>query len=216
MKIILSPAKTISKNISKNERKENFLEETEYILSKAPEVKLGDVFYEAFFMYDGLCYKSIEREDFKDKELEYIGKNLYIISALYGVLKPFDLINPYRLDFLMKTEMGNLYKFWEEKIAKVVLKNQDFIVNLASDEFSKTIKKYAKIPFIDCEFYESENGKLKKHSTISKKGRGKMLKFMAMEKVEYMEKLKEFNLDNYKYNADLSTENKFVFVREIL
>lgn len=216
MKIILSPSKTISKDLKNFNRKDNFSKETEEILKKVPEVRLGDTFHEAFFMYDGLCFRSMEREYFTENELEYIRNHLYIISALYGAVKPFDLISPYRLDFLIKTDMGSLYRFWEDKIAKSVIENEDFIVNIASEEFSKTIKKYCKIPFIDCEFFEMVDGKLKKHSTISKKGRGKMLKFLAFEKVTKIEEIKKFNLDNYKFDEGLSTENKFVFVKEIV
>lgn len=216
MKIILSPSKTISKNLETFKREESFLKETEEILEKEPTIRLEKTYHKAFFMYDGLCYRSIGREEFKEKEFEYIKNHLYIISALYGAIKPFDLISPYRLDFLIKTKMGSLYKFWGQKIANVVCENAKFIVNLASDEFSKTIKKYSKIPFIDIEFFENHNGKLKKHSTISKKGRGKMLKFLTLENITEVDRIKEFNLDNYKFSSELSSENKFVFIREIL
>lgn len=217
MRIILSTAKTISKSELKSNKKVEFSKFTNAILAKIPDVRLSNDFYRAFFMYDGLCYRSMERENFTKDDLKYIENHLVILSALYGAVKPFDLINPYRLDFLMKTDMGNLYKFWKDEIAKQVIEKQDFIINLASDEFSKLVKKYSKnVKIIDCEFYEMENGKLKKHSTISKKGRGKMLKFLATKKITEIEKIREFNLDNYKYNSDLSTENKFVFVREIL
>ena len=103
-------------------------------------------------MYDGLCFKNMNREDLDSKDLDYIDKHLFILSALYGAVRPFDLISPYRLDFLMKTEMGNLYKFWQDEIAKKVLEDEDLIVNLASDEFSKTIKK-SKIAISICTLF---------------------------------------------------------------
>lgn len=215
MKIIFSPSKTISKNLKTFNTKVKFLEKTEFILEKIPNVKISNELCEAFFMYDGLSFRNIGREDFDYDDLEYIKNNLYIISALYGAINPFDLVYPYRLDFIMKTNMDNLYSFWKEDIANKVLENQDFIVNIASDEFSKTVKKYSKIPFIDFEFYENNNGKLKKHSTISKKARGKMLRFLTKNKVNNIEEIKKFDLDNYKFNEELSTESKFIFVKNI-
>lgn len=215
MKIILSPAKTISKTCERFSFGLNFLEKTNEILKNVPEVLISKDYCKAFYMYDGMCYKNIKREEFDECDLEYIKEHLIIISALYGVLKPFDLINPYRLDFLMKTKMGNLYKFWEDEIAKEVLKDENLIINLASDEFSKVIKKYiTDEKFLDFEFFENTDGKLKKHSTISKKARGMMLNFMTKNKIENIEEIKQFNKEGYKFSEEMSFENKFVFIKE--
>jgi len=170
MKIIISPAKTVSKKIESLNNKENFSKKTYEILERVPQVRLSNELFKAFYMYDGLCFKNMNREDLDSKDLDYIDKHLFILSALYGAVRPFDLISPYRLDFLMKTEMGNLYKFWQDEIAKKVLEDEDLIVNLASDEFSKTIKKHIKDEkILNIEFFENVDGNLKKHSTISKK-----------------------------------------------
>lgn len=216
MKIIISPAKTISKTAKSFDLKEKFCNETLEILKEIPDVKLSNELYQAFFMYDGLCFRSMERASFDESDLKYVEKNLFILSALYGAVKAFDLISPYRLDFLMKVEIGNLYKFWGEKISKKVLKDENLIVNLASNEFSKLIKKYITTEkFLDIEFFEKINGRLKKHSTISKKGRGKMLLFMTKNKIEKIEDLKNFNLDGYKFEEKLSSAEKFVFVKNL-
>lgn len=215
MKIILSPAKTISKTCERFSLGVEFSDKTNEILKNVPEVLISKEFCKAFYMYDGMCYKNINREEFDNSDLEYIKEHLIIISALYGVLKPFDLINPYRLDFLMKTKMGNLYKFWEDEIAKEVLKDENLIINLASDEFSKVIKKYiTDEKFLDFEFFENTDGKLKKHSTISKKARGMMLNFMTKNKIENIEEIKQFNKEGYKFSEEMSFENKFVFIKE--
>lgn len=214
MKIIISPSKTISKTVNKVKEKKNFSKETLEILNKIPQIKLSDDLFYAFYMYDGLCFKNIKRENFDKSDLDYIDKHLFILSALYGASKAFDLILPYRLDFLMKTDMGNLYKFWNDKIYKKVFKNEDLVLNLASDEFSKTIKKY--IPyekFLNVEFFENINGKLKKHSTISKKARGKMLYFMAKEKIENKDDIKNFNLDGYSFDKKNSTDENYIFIK---
>ena len=192
MKIILSLAKTISKTCERFSSGVEFSDKTNEILKNVPEVLVSKDYCKAFYMYDGMCYKNIKREEFDEYDLEYIKEHLIIISALYGALKPFDLINPYRLDFLMKTKMGNLYNFWEDDIAKNILKDTDFIVNLASDEFSKTVKKYiSENQILDFEFYKKVDEKLKKHSTISKKARGMMLNFMTKNKIENIEDIKK-------------------------
>ena len=214
MKIILSPAKTISKTCERFSSGFDFSNKTKEILKNAPEVLVSKDYCKAFYMYDGMCYKNIKREEFDEFDLDYLKEHLIIISALYGALKPFDLINPYRLDFLIKTKMGNLYNFWKDDIAKNILKDTDFIVNLASDEFSKTVKKYiSEKQILNFEFYEKVDEKLKKHSTISKKARGMMLNFMTKNKIENIEDIKKFNKDGYLFIEEMSLENKFVFVK---
>ena len=108
MKIILSPAKTISKTCERFSSGVEFSNKTNEILKNVPEVLVSKDYCKAFYMYDGMCYKNIKREEFDECDLEYIREHLIIISALYGALKPFDLINPYRLDFLMKTKIQTL------------------------------------------------------------------------------------------------------------
>ena len=96
MKIILSPAKTISKTCDRFSSGLDFSDKTKEILKNILEVLVSKDYYKAFYMYDGMCYKNIKREEFDECDLEYIKKHLIIISALYGALKPFDLINPYK------------------------------------------------------------------------------------------------------------------------
>ena len=214
MKIILSPAKTISKTCERFSSGFDFSDKTKEILKNAPEVLVSKDYCKAFYMYDGMCYKNIKREEFDEFDLEYIKEHLIIISALYGALKPFDLINPYRLDFLIKTKMGNLNNFWKDDIAKNILKDTDFIVNLASDEFSKTVKKYiSEKQILDFEFFEKVDGKLKKHSTISKKARGMMLNFMTKNKIENIEDIKKFDNYGYVFIEEMSSKNKYVFIK---
>ena len=112
--------------------------------------------------------------------------------------------------------MGNLYNFWKDDIAKNILKDTDFIVNLTSEEFSKTVKKYiSENQILDFEFYKKVDEKLKKHSTISKKARGMMLNFMTKNKIENIEDIKKFDKDGYEFVEEMSLENKFVFVKNI-
>ena len=214
MKIILSPAKTISKTCERFSSGFDFSNKTKEILKNAPEVLVSKDYCKAFFMYDGMCYKNIKREDFDECDLEYIKEHLIIISALYGAHKPFDLINPYRLDFLMKTKIGNIYNFWKDDIVNGILNDTDFIVNLASDEFSKTVKKYiSEKQILDFEFYEKVDEKLKKHSTISKKARGTMLNLMTKNKIENIEDIKKFDKEGYVFVEEMSSKNKYVFIK---
>lgn len=216
MKIIISDAKTISKTVKpcNDVKVENFSKETLEILKKAPSVQLSKDFFYAFYMYDGLCFKNIDRENLNNKDLEYVKNHLVILSALYGAVLPFDLIHPYRLDFLMKTDMGNLYKFWNDKIYKKVFKDENVIVNLSSVEFSKTIKKFLKDEvFLDIEFFENVDGNLKKHSTFLKKSRGQFLNFCIKEKIEKIEDLKKFKSYGFSFKKEYSSEKKYVFIK---
>ena len=213
MKIILSPAKTISKTCERFSSGFDFSDKTKEILKNIPEVLVSKDYCKAFYMYDGMCYKNIKREEFDEFDLEYIKEHLIIISALYGVLKPFDLINPYRLDFLMKTKMGNLYNFWKDDIAKNILKDTDFIVNLASEEFSKTVRKYiSEKQILDFEFFERIDEKLKKHSTISKKARGKFLTELVKNKVSSVEEMKRIQFDGFEFSYEHSDEKVLAFI----
>lgn len=215
MKIILSPAKTISKTCERFKEGDNFTPKTKEIISRIPEILQSKEYMQAFWMYDGMCYKNISREQLTNSDLEYINTHLIIISALYGALRPFNLVLPYRLDFNMKTKMGNLYQFWQGEIAKEFA--DELILNLASDEFAKTIRPYVPAEkIVDLEFFEQNGSILKKHSTISKKARGLMLNFMAQNKVININNLKGFNQKGYAYAGELSSPNKLVFVRQVI
>lgn len=172
-----------------------------------------DLSFKALDMYKGLAYKYLNKEDLDEEAIEYLNHHLIILSAFYGPISPDTYIKPYRLDFNTPLKVGgkNLKNLWKEAY-NISFEEGEIILNLASNEFSSLIDR-KKFIFYDFEFYESKDGKLKSHSTISKKARGLMVQYLAREKIEDIEEIKNFNLNSYKYRADLSEKFKFVFVR---
>ena len=163
----------------------------------------------AIYSYNGISFKQIELNNYNKEQVKYLKTHLIILSALYGAIEPFDLICEYRLDMNMKIfKDQNLYKFWKVKIDNYFQK-EDFILNLASKEFSKLINK----PMITIDFKEKKNGTYKSISSYSKKGRGMMLNYLIKNKITSIELIKQFNLDNYKFNVELSDEFNLIFTR---
>lgn len=173
---------------------------------------------QAIFAYNGQLFKNIGLSSFKEEEIDYLQKHLRIISALYGVLKPLDAIMPYRLDFLAKIKINgeNLYSFWSDLITDYFNElNEDFIVNLASNEYSKVLnRKKLNLEMIDVVFKEFKGGKYKIMSMSAKKARGRFLNFMVNNKVKNINDLKKFNYDGYKLSNKESSDYLFVFLKD--
>jgi uncharacterized protein len=174
---------------------------------------------EALYYYNGDVYDGFEREKYSKSDLEFAQNHLRIISGLYGILKPLDKIKPYRLEMgikLTNSHGKDLYKFWMEKISKKLeeeLKG-DYIINLASNEYSNAINKSQfEGKIIDIIFKENRNGELKIIPINSKKARGIMANFIILNKINSPGELKEFNQAGYIFNSNLSTLNNFVFIK---
>lgn len=209
--ILLSPSKEMSKDGIPSHKIPTFQKEAEELL---PEIQEKDK-YEAWSLYHGLAFRYLKKGEFSEKDLVFMEKNLCIFSALYGLLSAKDGISEYRLDFSKK----GLYAYWGDKIYQELLKRcssgEEWIINLASDEFSKTILKYLpkENKFLQIDFLEEKQGELKKHSTVSKKGRGAMARYLILSHDTSIERIKKFKEENFKFREDLSTEKHFVFVR---
>ncbi|HLW42523.1 MAG TPA: peroxide stress protein YaaA, partial [Flavobacterium sp.] len=141
-------------------------------------------------------------------------------SGLYGLLKPLDAIEPYRLEMGTKLPINDkkdLYDFWKETLTKSLnkeLKKNDVLINLASNEYFSAIdKKAIKATIITPEFKDYKDGKLKMISFFAKKARGLMVRYMADHAIENHEDLKLFNSEGYQFDVSLSTETKWVFTR---
>lgn len=182
---------------------------------------------QSILAFDGEVFNSIKVSDFTESDFEFINKHLRILSGLYGVLYPFDLIEPYRLEMKakLKNECGNdLYKFWKSKITNFLieeLKNNDnkVLINLASSEYLKcidlkSIKKEFK--FIDVVFkdYDIKSDTYKVKGLYAKKARGYMCRFIVKNKVDTIEDLLKFNEEGYVYNSELSNDEVITFTRE--
>jgi cytoplasmic iron level regulating protein YaaA (DUF328/UPF0246 family) len=177
---------------------------------------------QAIFAFNGEAYNGLDAYSLKAKETDTAQNHLRILSGLYGVLRPLDLIMPYRLEMGAKlsTDKGkNLYEFWGEKLTKKL--NQDLkqgshkaLVNLASQEYFKTIdaEKIEK-PIITPVFKENKNGEYKVISIYAKKARGMMVRFIIQNELTEPEDLKAFDEDGYHFNNELSEDNEMVFTR---
>lgn len=169
--------------------------------------------YPALFMYNGLSYRTMNPFALNDADIKYLNQHLIILSALYGPISPNTFIKPYRLDFLSKIKIDNksLKSFWKP-LYNLEISNGDTILNLASNEFSELFDKSNYI-WIDFEFYENKNDELKSHSTISKKGRGWMVSYLARNKIKNISELKKIK-DEYSYNPELSSDSKMIFIKK--
>lgn len=189
--------------------KEQLLVENEHYLQKFDI----PVSYAALDLYHGLAYRSLQQVTDWHQHEAYANRHLRILSALYGALLPNQRIKPYRLDMTMplKVQQQTLKTLWKQEF-RAAFELGEIILNLASDEFSSLLDK-ERYQWVDIEFYENKQGVLKQHSTISKKARGKMAGWLIENEVETIEVAKQFSLDGYRLQEDLSTEKKWVFIR---
>jgi hypothetical protein len=177
---------------------------------------------QAILMFNGQAYNGLDAKSMKEKELEFAKDHVRILSGLYGMLRPLDLIQSYRLE--MGTKLANsrgadLYEFWGNKITNQL--NEDFkkhdqkyLINLASEEYFKSINpKKLDAEIITPVFKEKKGQQYKTIAVYAKKARGMMTRFIIDHQIEEPEALKSFDLEGYHFNADLSTKKQWVFTR---
>lgn len=172
----------------------------------------------AVLSYEGIAYKYMAPAVFEEEHLDYIQKHLRIISAFYGVLRPMDGVTPYRLEMQAKASIDghkDLYSLWGDMLYEEIRDERGVIINLASKEYSKCIEKYLKKEdrYITITFCEQSGSKLITKGTYAKMARGEMVRFMAENRIEQQEDIKEFNRLNYAFREDLSSEKEYVFVK---
>ena len=177
----------------------------------------------AGYLFDGDVYTGLDMYHMDKDTATYVNEHLGILSGLYGVLKPLDLIQPYRLEMgtKLKNERGdNLYEFWGEEVTNVInarMADSDdkVLVNLASNEYFKAVKKKAlKADIITPRFEDEKNGQYKVISFYAKKARGLMVKYAADNKLTNAEQLKQFNLAGYHYCIEASDNKTWTFRRD--
>lgn len=177
---------------------------------------------QAVLAFRGDVYMGLDADSFDEVDLEFAQQHLRILSGLYGILKPLDLMQPYRLEMgtkLQNKRGKNLYEFWYEKITNRL--NEDlkaaggeYIINLASKEYFKSVKpKLLNGQLINVNFKEDKNGTYKIVAFFAKKARGMMCHYIIKNKITDPEHLKGFDYDNYVFNEDLSTEKELIFTR---
>ena len=177
---------------------------------------------QAIFAFKGDVYVGLDSETLSKSDIKYAQNNLAILSGLYGLLKPLDLMYPYRLEMgtKMKNEKGkNLYEFWGNKITTSInalakKNNSKGIINLASVEYFTSVKaENLDLPVYSPVFKDFKNGTYKIISFFAKKARGSMVRFVIQNKIKNPAGLNKFNLDGYKYSKKDSSEYSPVFLR---
>ncbi len=178
---------------------------------------------QAVFMFRGDTYVGLDADTLSKDDLTYAQNHLGILSGLYGVLRPLDLIQPYRLEMGSKLPTGrgkDLYDFWGSRLTdacnEVTASHKDrTVVSLASKEYIGAIQPQDLAgPFVTCHFKEMRDGVPKTIGLVAKKARGRMARFMVQNRVETEDDLKGFGEDGYAFKAGLSSDEDLVFVRD--
>lgn len=172
----------------------------------------------AIHAFKGDVYTGMDASSLTEDELNFAQESLSILSGLYGLLRPFDLMQAYRLEMGTKfaTKRGkNLYEFWGDKITEEInAREKDTLLNLASNEYFKAVnKKTLRANLITPVFKDEKNGVLKVISFFAKKARGMMARYIIQNHITNVEEIKNFNLGGYAFNQSLSTDKEWVFTR---
>ena len=169
--------------------------------------------YKALDLFNGLMYRNIDRDNFDEADKEYIEKNVFITTSLYGIIGAYDLVQEHRLDFLQNVKISgeSLKNFWRASYDESI-KDEDFVVSLLSSEFEEVFSKNQKEKFIKISFMEEKEGKLKVHSTISKKARGKFLTELVKNKVSSVAEMKKIKFDGFEFSDEHSEEKVLAFI----
>lgn len=174
---------------------------------------------QALLAFKGDVYTKIEVDSYTSDDFEFAQNHLRILSGLYGLLKPLDLIQPYRLEMgtRLETKKGkNLYEYWDKKIAKAinVAASGRPIVNLASQEYFKAVDlKTLKTPVVNIHFKEFKNGTYQVIGLFAKQARGMMTDFAIKNRIENPQDLKSFNQEGYEFSSPMSGKSDWVFIR---
>ena len=175
---------------------------------------------QAIYAFTGEVFKGIDVNSLAEEKIPLLQSRLRILSGLYGLLKPLDLIQPYRLEMGTKLDVGeanNLYKFWDSSLADSLnqeMNEGDLLINLASAEYFKAVpKKVLKNSMITPIFKEFKNGDYKIVMTYAKRARGLMVRYIIENNINTLEELKGFNTEGYLYTESLSSDSELVFTR---
>lgn len=177
---------------------------------------------QAVLAFKGDVYTGLAAESFSEQDFEFAQQHLRMLSGLYGVLKPLDLMQPYRLEMGTRFENNrgkDLYAFWGSKITdeinRLLADDDGVLVNLASNEYFKSVKKKdLEGRLVTPQFKDRKNGQYKMISFYAKKARGLMCRFAIQNRITQANDLKGFNLEGYYFSEDQSDNNNWVFLRD--
>ena len=170
----------------------------------------------AVLAYEGIQYQHMAPGVFSSREFDYIQEHLRILSGFYGLLRPFDGVTPYRLEMQAKLALHgarDLYGFWGDTLARTLAAETDCIVNLASKEYSRSVAPHLppSVRLLTCVFGEEKAGKIVEKGTQCKMARGEMVRYLAENRIEDPEVLKDFSALGYRYSPNHSDRNTVVF-----
>jgi cytoplasmic iron level regulating protein YaaA (DUF328/UPF0246 family) len=177
---------------------------------------------QALLAFNGDVYTGLDASSFRQKDFDYAQQHLRILSGLYGVLRPLDLMQPYRLEMgiKLKTEQGkSLYDYWDKQITEllnedIAAQGDNVLVNLASNEYFSAVKKKSlDAMVITPQFKDEKNGQYKIISFYAKKARGMMARYVIENKLRNVTDLKDFDYGGYAFDEASSTESEYVFKR---
>lgn len=183
------------------------------------DISFADHASAAIYTYQGLQFKNMQIDELSEEDMEYVKEHLRILSAFYGIVRPMDSIEPYRLEMQSRLpiqDAKDIYAFWGDRLAKRLIEEDDErIINLASKEYAKAVLPYIdKTKVTTITFYVDKDGKLKTESTQVKMARGKFVHWMAKNKITTIQELKMFQEDGYYLHKELSTDEELVFVKK--
>ena len=172
----------------------------------------------AIYAYDGLQFKNLEVESLGSSAIDFLNEHLYILSAVYGALRPMDGVIPYRLEMQAMVNYNGfktMYDYWGSTIYDYITRDDNIIINLASKEYSDSIIPYINgdVKLINISFGSLKDNRLIIKSTESKILRGRFLRFIAENKINNVEDLKGFNYDGFSYNSYDYSTNTMLFIR---
>lgn len=173
---------------------------------------------QAILAFKGDVYQGLAAHTFEEEDLAFAQKHVAILSGLYGMLRPLDLMQPYRLEMGTKLKIrkaNNLYEFWKNSITEQInATSSSNVVNLASNEYFKSVKKELLAADLwTVNFKDWKNDKFKIISFFAKKARGMMAQYVIKNRLENPEDLKSFDMEGYQFNPELSTERELIFTR---
>lgn len=173
----------------------------------------------ALLAYEGIQYRHMAPGVFTWEEFSYLQEHLRILSGLYGILRPFDGVVPYRLEMQAKLSgpgFSSLYQFWGTSLADTLAAETGLILNLASREYSRAVSDHLPdgVRLLTCTFGELENGRIVEKGTLCKMARGELVRWMAERRLQDTEELKAFHRLDYRYAPAHSSADRLVFLRE--
>ncbi len=153
----------------------------------------------------------------ESSQLDYLREHLRILSGFYGLLRPFDGVVPYRLEMQAKLSVDgakDLYAFWGRQLAEELEAESDWVLNLASKEYSRAVVPHLPVSAVlTCLFGQWEEGRLREKGTLCKMARGQMVRWLAENRVESREGVRAFACLDYRFDRELSDERQYVFIK---